>query len=199
MTTLKSLPTSAPSGVPATLSATEISVVIPCLNEARSIGICVEKALAAFREIGIQGEVVVADNGSTDGSIESRRSLVRELSMCRPAVTAMPCARESTKQGRVYHHGRRRRQLRFLAGPRLCRQMAGRRGTRHGQSLRGRDQARRHAMASQILGQSRRSQPFSIHSSAQVSAMRTAACGDLPRDCMNRSSRELREWNSRWS
>jgi glycosyltransferase involved in cell wall biosynthesis len=48
----------------------EISVVIPCLNEARSIAICVEKALAAFREIEIRGEIVVADNGSTDGSAE---------------------------------------------------------------------------------------------------------------------------------
>src|SRR5205807_6161153 len=48
----------------------EVSVVIPCLNESRSIGICVDKAIAAFREASIPGEVVVADNGSTDGSIE---------------------------------------------------------------------------------------------------------------------------------
>jgi glycosyltransferase involved in cell wall biosynthesis len=48
----------------------DVSVVIPCLNEANSIGICVEKALAAFKDAGLRGEVVVADNGSTDGSIE---------------------------------------------------------------------------------------------------------------------------------
>jgi hypothetical protein len=48
----------------------EVSVVIPCLNEARSIALCIDKALAAFRENGIRGEVVVSDNGSTDGSIE---------------------------------------------------------------------------------------------------------------------------------
>lgn len=48
----------------------EVSVVIPCLNEALSIGICIDKALAAFRKVGVRGEVVVADNGSTDGSIE---------------------------------------------------------------------------------------------------------------------------------
>ena len=59
----------------ASVATPEISVVIPCLNEARSIGICVEKALAAFREIGIRGEVVVADNGSTDGSVEIAKSL----------------------------------------------------------------------------------------------------------------------------
>jgi glycosyltransferase involved in cell wall biosynthesis len=48
----------------------EVSVVIPCLNEANSLGLCVRKALDAFAKSGIHGEVVVADNGSTDGSIE---------------------------------------------------------------------------------------------------------------------------------
>ena len=48
----------------------DVSVVIPCLNEANSIGICVSKAMEAFRAAGLRGEVVVADNGSTDGSIE---------------------------------------------------------------------------------------------------------------------------------
>ncbi|HLZ12361.1 MAG TPA: glycosyltransferase family 2 protein [Candidatus Acidoferrum sp.] len=48
----------------------EVSVVIPCLNEVNSIGHCVGKALSAFQAAGIGGEVVVADNGSTDGSIE---------------------------------------------------------------------------------------------------------------------------------
>ena len=48
----------------------DVSVVIPCLNEAQSIGVCVDKALAALRAAGIAGEVVVADNGSTDGSVE---------------------------------------------------------------------------------------------------------------------------------
>ncbi len=47
----------------------DVSVVIPCLNEARSLSFCIDKALAAFRSAGIRGEVVVADNGSTDGSI----------------------------------------------------------------------------------------------------------------------------------
>jgi hypothetical protein len=48
----------------------EVSVVIPCLNEARSIAICVDKAIASFRQAGVRGEVVVADNGSSDGSIQ---------------------------------------------------------------------------------------------------------------------------------
>jgi glycosyltransferase involved in cell wall biosynthesis len=53
----------------------DVSVVIPCLNEANSIGICVDKALGAFRAAGLRGEVVVADNGSTDGSIEIAEKL----------------------------------------------------------------------------------------------------------------------------
>jgi len=46
-----------------------VSVVIPCLNESGSIAICVDKALTALGEAGIAGEVIVADNGSTDGSV----------------------------------------------------------------------------------------------------------------------------------
>ena len=47
----------------------EVSVVIPCLNEARSVGACIDKALSAFEAADIRGEVVVADNGSSDDSI----------------------------------------------------------------------------------------------------------------------------------
>ncbi|MCZ6676653.1 MAG: glycosyltransferase family 2 protein [Candidatus Poribacteria bacterium] len=46
----------------------EVSVVIPCLNEAQTVGVCVQKALRALKQLGISGEVVVVDNGSTDGS-----------------------------------------------------------------------------------------------------------------------------------
>ena len=47
----------------------EVSVVMPCLNEAETIGICIKKAQAALKEHDIQGEVVIADNGSTDNSV----------------------------------------------------------------------------------------------------------------------------------
>ena len=46
----------------------ELSVVMPCLNEADTLAICIEKAQRAIRENNIRGEVVIADNGSTDGS-----------------------------------------------------------------------------------------------------------------------------------
>ena len=46
----------------------ELTVVMPCLNEADTLATCVRKALTAMRNAGIAGEVVVADNGSTDDS-----------------------------------------------------------------------------------------------------------------------------------
>lgn len=47
-----------------------VSVVIPCLDEAETIATCVEKAQRSFGRADIDGEVIVADNGSTDGSQE---------------------------------------------------------------------------------------------------------------------------------
>jgi glycosyltransferase involved in cell wall biosynthesis len=46
----------------------EVSVVMPCLNEASTVSACITKALDTMRHAGIAGEVIVADNGSTDGS-----------------------------------------------------------------------------------------------------------------------------------
>ena len=48
----------------------ELSVVMPCLDEAATVGGCVAKALGFLRDHGIAGEVIVADNGSADGSPE---------------------------------------------------------------------------------------------------------------------------------
>ncbi len=53
---------------PAETTAPELSVVMPCLDEARTLATCIRKAQASFERLGISGEVVVADNGSTDGS-----------------------------------------------------------------------------------------------------------------------------------
>jgi glycosyltransferase involved in cell wall biosynthesis len=50
--------------------AIEVSVVMPCLNEVETLETCIQKAQRAMEESQIAGEVVVADNGSTDGSIE---------------------------------------------------------------------------------------------------------------------------------
>jgi hypothetical protein len=46
----------------------DLTVVMPCLNEAATIGICIRKAMDSIERLGLAGEVVIADNGSTDGS-----------------------------------------------------------------------------------------------------------------------------------
>lgn len=53
----------------------ELTIVMPCLNEADTVATCVEKALRALKEGNIDGEVLVADNGSTDGSQKLARDL----------------------------------------------------------------------------------------------------------------------------
>jgi glycosyltransferase involved in cell wall biosynthesis len=51
-------------------STYEITVVIPCLNEQDTLGTCLDKINRVFNEQGYMGEIVVADNGSTDKSVE---------------------------------------------------------------------------------------------------------------------------------
>jgi glycosyltransferase involved in cell wall biosynthesis len=46
----------------------EVSVVMPCLNEAKTLAACIEQIHNTFREHNISGEIIVADNGSNDGS-----------------------------------------------------------------------------------------------------------------------------------
>ena len=48
----------------------ELTILMPCLNEAETVGVCVDKALAFLRGTGVDGEVLIADNGSSDGSPE---------------------------------------------------------------------------------------------------------------------------------
>jgi Glycosyl transferase family 2 len=51
----------------------KLSIVMPCLNEAETLGTCIRKARNALGELTVPGEVVIADNGSTDGSQEIAR------------------------------------------------------------------------------------------------------------------------------
>ncbi|MGC8886189.1 MAG: glycosyltransferase family 2 protein [Verrucomicrobiia bacterium] len=53
----------------------ELSIIMPCLNEAKTIGICIKKAQGFLEKYGIKGEIVIGDNGSTDGSKEIAKSL----------------------------------------------------------------------------------------------------------------------------
>src|ERR1700738_903440 len=47
-----------------------VTILMPCLNEAETLATCIRKAFAAIAETGLPGEVLIADNGSTDGSLE---------------------------------------------------------------------------------------------------------------------------------
>ncbi|MGD8457474.1 MAG: glycosyltransferase family 2 protein [Anaerolineales bacterium] len=53
----------------------ELSIVMPCLNEELTIGTCIKKAQQFLEEYGVEGEIVVADNGSTDSSLEIAKGL----------------------------------------------------------------------------------------------------------------------------
>ena len=47
-----------------------LSIIIPCLNESETLAVCIKKAFSSLEKMGMSGEVLVADNGSTDGSQE---------------------------------------------------------------------------------------------------------------------------------
>ncbi|MDP9095718.1 MAG: glycosyltransferase family 2 protein [Pseudomonadota bacterium] len=53
----------------------ELTILMPCLNEAETLAVCIQKALGFLERSGISGEVVIADNGSTDGSQEIATAL----------------------------------------------------------------------------------------------------------------------------
>lgn len=58
-----------------TRPAPEVSIVMPCLNEAETLAVCIEKAQNYLRQHNVDGEVIIADNGSTDGSQEIAMNL----------------------------------------------------------------------------------------------------------------------------
>ena len=87
---------------------------MPCLNEADTLATCIRKALRAMDEHGIAGEVIVADNGSTDGSQEIARRRGRAGRAGRGArLRQRADGRHRGRARRVRAHGRRRRQLRL--------------------------------------------------------------------------------------
>ena len=69
----------------------ELSFVMPCLNEAATLGVCVRAAQEALRTLSIDGEIIVADNGSTDGTVESPRPSERGSSGFIRRATVLRC------------------------------------------------------------------------------------------------------------
>ena len=88
----------------------EVSIVMPCLNEADTLETCIRKAQRALREHNIAGEIIVADNGSTDGS---QAIAIRAGSACHPRGSQR--IRQRSYGGyccgarQIYHYGRRGR------------------------------------------------------------------------------------------
>ena len=56
-------------------TAVELSIVMPCLNEIETLATCIEKARLAIAHLDLNAEIIIADNGSTDGSQELARDL----------------------------------------------------------------------------------------------------------------------------
>ncbi|MFC1686018.1 glycosyltransferase family 2 protein [Nanoarchaeota archaeon] len=57
----------------------EVSVILPCLNEEQTIGVCIKKAKQVFQEKNIDGEIIVVDNGCTDNSAKIAKELGAEV------------------------------------------------------------------------------------------------------------------------
>lgn len=63
-------------------SRSDLTVLMPCLNEEQTLEACIHEAKSSFNKLGLDGEVLVADNGSTDSSIEiCKRNGVRFISV----------------------------------------------------------------------------------------------------------------------
>src|SRR5260370_21313812 len=79
----------------------EVLVVIPCLNEEDTLARCIEKARRALREHNIAGEIVVADNGSTDSSRAiAEREQARVVTIKEPGYGSTLMGRIAAARGR---------------------------------------------------------------------------------------------------
>jgi glycosyltransferase involved in cell wall biosynthesis len=85
----------------------ELSILMPCLNEAETLEICIQKALRSLRELDIAGEVIIADNGSTDGSQDiATRMGARVVPVVSQRLRQRPDGRHHRSARSLYYHGR---------------------------------------------------------------------------------------------
>ena len=97
----------------------ELSIVMPCLNEAETLARCIEKAKLGIERAGIVGEILIADNGSTDGSIQIAEQLgARVVHVREKGYGSALRGGIGAAQGKWIIMGRRR-QLRFFRHQRL--------------------------------------------------------------------------------
>ena len=75
----------------------ELTIVMPCLNEAETLEVCISKAQESLRKHEIVGEVVIADNGSEDGSQDIAERLGARVCRWRRGATA-PRSRAASRQ-----------------------------------------------------------------------------------------------------
>jgi glycosyltransferase involved in cell wall biosynthesis len=85
-----------------TRQAVEISIVMPCLNEAETLAACIQKAQRAIAAQGLAAEIVIADNGSTDGSQVIAKALgARVISVARRGYGSALIGGIDAAQGRI--------------------------------------------------------------------------------------------------
>ena len=90
----------------------ELSILMPCLNEAETLAACIEKATGFLHRSGVAGEVIVADNGSTDASRDIARALgARVVEVAARGYGAALSAGIARGARPLRHHGRQRRLL----------------------------------------------------------------------------------------
>ena len=152
------LPTPIESAVPEDAAPVlELSVVMPCLNEADTLAACIQKAWRAMGDHGIVGEVIVADNGSTDGSPEIAAALgARVVHVGRTGVRQRTHGWDRCLRRAVRGDRRRGRFLRLRRAAEVRREAARRVRPRAGLPARARwgtRHARRDAQVAPLVGQ----------------------------------------------
>jgi glycosyltransferase involved in cell wall biosynthesis len=86
------------------MSDLEVTFLMPCLNEEETLKICIERCLSSLDSLEVQGEVLIADNGSTDRSFEIANNFpdarVRAISVATPGYGSALTAGIESAQGR---------------------------------------------------------------------------------------------------